>query len=137
MLGLELSLEAVAARALGGSASPYGPELLTVPYSGSVAGSWVITGTNVTRNGSSGGNAQLDGTTGSAGNTYRVAFDVAGFSGDSFTVLYAGSNVGQISANGSYVFPAHSGAGGAFQVIPWAGAAGQATITNLSVKQVL
>ena len=134
---MNLSLSLTNNMSLTGSGNSLGPELLTIPYGGTVTGSWLITGTNVTRNGSTGGDAQLNGTAGEAGKTYRVAFDVADFSGDSLTFNYAGSNVGQISANGSYVFPAHSGAGGAPIFVPWAGTAGQATITNISVKQVL
>lgn len=112
-------------------------ELVVSPYGGTASGLWTITAAAVNRNGSTSGQAAvgLDRLL-VAGANYRVRFLVSDKSGDDFFFrLGGGGTAHQIVANGQYdaVVPA----GGTNQVIafaPWAGTAGQATITGLSVQ---
>ena len=114
-----------------------GPELVLSPYIGSASGSWTVGATSITRNGSASGQATVNlGATVSTSKKYRVVFTVANISGDSFYyTLGGGSN--RVQSNG--VVSAVITPGSAvsyFQIAPWAGTAGEATITGISVREL-
>ena len=116
-----------------------GAELVPGSYAGSVSGGWVINSANVTRNSASSGLANL--TLGSALSTtkvYLVTFTVANLSGDTLGIRLGGAGTAyQVSANGTYtarLFPGATTA--ALYFIPWAGSAGEATITNISIREI-
>jgi hypothetical protein len=112
-----------------------GPELVPSPYAGSTSGSWAIGAASITRNSSSGGGALLDCITSSSKN-YKVALTVANLSGDSFYFsIDSAATLTRITANGSYNYTLRGG-DSVFRVAPWAGSAGEATITNISVREV-
>ncbi len=116
-----------------------GSELVTVPNSGLASGLWNISGGVITRNGSATGQvtiATVDNTP-YTGEVVRLGFSVSGFSGDSFFLRVGNSGViGPISANGNYIFYPVSGVSNNVVIAPWAGTAGQATITNVTTKYV-
>jgi hypothetical protein len=116
-----------------------GSELVTSPYTGSVSASWAVTSTNVTRNGSSTGQAVLSLSTAiDTAKRYYVTFTVADLSGDTMLIRIGGSGTAyQVSANGVYTARLiGGGTGSSITFAPWAGSAGQATITNISVKEL-
>jgi hypothetical protein len=116
-----------------------GPELATTPYTGSSAGAWSF-GADIRRNGTTTQPATLTSVAGmTAAGSYLVTFDVADFSGDGFTLALNGvsAGIGQVTGNGpkSYVITTSASGSPSISFIPWAGTAGQATITNLSVRR--
>lgn len=119
---------------------PIGPvELVVSPYTGNVSGSWLIGGTSVTRNGSAGGNAIVTLSTAiDTGKNYRVRFTVTNLSGDTFFWRLGGAGTArEISANGAVdITVAGGGTNPSINFGPWAGGAGEVTITNLSVQEV-
>jgi hypothetical protein len=116
-----------------------GSESVVTPYSGTVSGSWAISSTEVTRNGSSGGQANLTlSITPSTTKTYQVQFTVSNLSGDTFYYrLGSGGSAIQVTSNGQYTARVIGG-GGSTSIIfaPWAGSAGQVTISNISVREL-
>ena len=118
-----------------------GSDGISGSYTGTATGVWAITATTVTRSGIAGsaivnlpGIAALD-----ANKTYLVSFTVAGLTGDSisFKLPSAGSNNGQISANGTYTYRVKAGGTTSeIQFIAWAGTTGTVTITNISVREL-
>lgn len=107
------------------------------PLTGAASGAWSHSVDTLLRNGSSFGQIMV--TTGAvldATKKYWLQFTVAGFSGDSFTMHVGGSNIGAISANGSYRFLVSGVGGTALTIIPWGGSAGQATISAISIKEL-
>jgi len=114
-----------------------GPELVPATYSGVVGGLWAISATAVTRNGSSTNQASFNLTsTPTANKHYQVVFTVSDLSGDTLGFRLAGGTAYNITANGTYTFRIISGGTGGLTFIPWAGTAGQATITNISVREL-
>ena len=117
-----------------------GSELVPGTYSGTVTSTWAIGSTSVTRNGASSGVAILpiSGPLDLA-KTYVVSFTVSNFSGDSlaFRLNNSGTARGPISANGTYTYRIPPGGTVAdIRFIPWSGAVGEATITNISVREL-
>lgn len=117
-----------------------GSELVPTSYTGSAGGTWAISSTQITRNASSTSQASLTLQASIVvGRTYLVTFQVANFSGDEF-VFRLGSTSGtfyRIAANGTYTFRA-VGAGTQTTIVfsPYVGTSGEATITNISVKEI-
>lgn len=111
-----------------------GPELVISPYTGTALGNWVINTNSIERNGTTVESVSLN--IWSANSEYVVVeFDLADYSGDTFTISVGGaSNAGNITTAGHKSFILPSGTVGKVLFIPWAGTAGQATITNVSVK---
>jgi len=117
-----------------------GAELATTPYTGSSTGAWSF-GADIRRNGTTTLPATLTSVAGmKAAGSYLVTFDVADFSGDGFTLDLNGvsSGIGQVTGNGpkSYVINTSASGSPSILFVPWAGTAGQVTITNLSVRRV-
>lgn len=113
-----------------------GPEAVIYPLGGSVSGSWSIVDDTVIRNGSSTGQATVSTGAAVVGKLYELSFTVSGKSGDSLTIRYGGTHVGEVSANGDYVRRVTAVNTLGVNVIPWAGTEGQATVSNISVKEV-
>ena len=115
-----------------------GSELVPTSYSGTVSGLWNISASSVTRNGSTTGQASFIITSMTASKFYAVSFTVSDFSGDSFAVRIGSSGTArQITGNGTFTFrEVPSGTLTALVFIPWGGVIGQATITNISVKEL-
>jgi len=113
-----------------------GPELVISPYTGVPAGDWVISANSIERNGTTTYNMYIN--IGSVSSKYVIVeFDLADYSGDTFTVkVGTGVIAGNILTAGHKKFMLPSGAGGEIYFIPWNGTAGQATITNISVKEI-
>jgi hypothetical protein len=116
-----------------------GAELATTPYTGSSTGAWSF-GADIRRNGTTTLPATLTSVAGmKAAGSYLVTFDVADFSGDGFTLALNGGSpgIGQVTGNGpkSYVINTSASGSPSIWFIPWAGTAGQVTITNLSVRR--
>lgn len=125
---------------LGGFAlipAPPDIELAGEPYSGSNSGTWLVATTSVTRNGSAAGQASvfLDRNPTNGAN-YRVRFTVADKTGDDFFYrLGGGGTAHQITGNMAYdQIVASGGTTPQITFAPWGGAAGQATITGISVQ---
>lgn len=112
-----------------------GAELVPASYTGAMTGSWVVSANSVTRNGTTNTNASVNIGATSASKRYRLRFDVANLSGDTFTVSLGGTNVGQITSNGAKSFIT-TGAGSGMAFIPWNGTAGQLTVTNISIQEL-
>ncbi|CAB4157118.1 hypothetical protein UFOVP681_2 [uncultured Caudovirales phage] len=116
-----------------------GSELVVSPYTGSASGTWALTSTNVTRNGSSTGQVVVNISTAiDTAKRYYVTFTVADLSGDTLLLRIGGSGTAyQVSANGVYTARvAGGGTTSSISFAPWGGSAGQATITNISVKEL-
>jgi hypothetical protein len=115
-----------------------GPELVTTPYSGTATGTWAVGVSSITRNSSATGSANLNGSVAAAviGGVYRVTFDVANLSGDTFIVRYGGASTGQVSSNGSKSFTLTATSTGAIVASPFGGTAGEVTLTNFSVRRI-
>lgn len=115
-----------------------GPDIVQIPLAGASTGSWTIDATGARRNGSSSGSAAVFLTPGgySIPGTYQCDFDVADFSGDSFTINTPSGNVGQVSGNGHYRAYRYASGGTTFTIVPWAGTPGEATITNISCRLI-
>jgi hypothetical protein len=119
-----------------------GPELVVSPYSGLVTGAWTITSTSVLRNGETFNTAKLNLSASiSTVKKYAVTFSVAGFSGDNTNMKLGdgGPSIGLITRNGDYTlnFVAGGGSANSISFFPWAGTVGQATITNVSVREII
>lgn len=116
-----------------------GSELVIYPLDGAASDAWVVSATSVTRNGSSGGGATVSvtGTNLLSSKTYLITLTVADFSGDAlFFRAGSGGVLGPISANGAYSYSTPGGDAGGLLFSPWVGAAGEATITNISVREI-
>lgn len=117
-----------------------GAELIPVTYVGTVSGAWTISASSITRNGSSGGQASLN-PLASALDTakrYSVRFTVSGMSGDTFGIRLGSGTAYQVTTNGVYTAVLPAGATSASLLfVPWSGTAGEATITLVSVREVL
>jgi hypothetical protein len=116
-----------------------GSEAVVTPLTGSSSGSWAIGPTSITRNSSSTGQANLTlNITPSTNVRYVVSFTVANLSGDTFFYrVGSGGAANQITANGTYTVRVLGGGGSASLIFaPWTGAAGEATITNISVREL-
>lgn len=117
-----------------------GAELVGSPLSGFSSGSWIVSGGAVTRNSSSGGQATV--VVANAGNlgtkTYLVEFDVSGLSGDTFFVRVggAGGAATRIQTNGHHVFRVGATSSTNISFNPWNGTAGEATITNITCREL-
>lgn len=119
-----------------------GVELTPSPLAGSVSGLWQISATAVTRNSSAAvGNAVI--TLNAALSTtkyYLVSMTVSNLSGDTFFIGLGAGGTGtlqRITANGSYTFRIlANGVSATLTFGPWAGTAGEATITNISVREL-
>jgi len=112
-----------------------GPELVAAPYSGIATGGFAISATSVTRDGVTAAGAVGVSTT-SASGLVLVEFDVSGLSGDTFTMLKAGGNVGEITSNGHKRFRVIRPNPAELRFVPWVGGAGSLTITNISVREI-
>ena len=113
-----------------------GSEHVVTPLVGTASGEWTIDSNSVKRNGSSSGNAIVKVSAPSIG-WYKIVFNVSDFSGDSFSLNYPGGNIGAVSANGTvtrYVYVTSTST--TFSFIPWGGAVGEATITNISYRPI-
>lgn len=115
-----------------------GSELVPTTYSGTVSGLWNIGASSVTRNGATAGQASFTITSMTASKFYAVSFTVSDFSGDSIAVrVGSGGAARQITGNGTFTLrevPSGSLTGLVFTA--WGGSIGQATITNISVKEL-
>jgi hypothetical protein len=114
-----------------------GPELVPATYAGAVSGSWSIGATSITRNGSATGQASLSlGASPDTNKRYQLIFTVADLSGDTLGFRLGGGTAYNITTNGTYTFRIAPGGTSALTFIPWSGTAGQATITNISVREL-
>ena len=116
-----------------------GPESTPTIYSGAISGSWAIGSNTITRNGSSTGQASLTlNSTLSTAKFYVLTFTVSNLSGDTFGFRLGGAGAAtQISANGTYRYRMLATGNNANIIfIPWAGTAGQATIDNISIREI-
>ena len=115
-----------------------GTEIIGSPLNGVASGAWAVSASGVTRNGSVTGQVSIDSLPIVAGETYKAVFDVAGMSGDSFFVKVGntGGADTRIETNGTKTLLITALNSGKLTFIPWAGTAGEATITNISLKLI-
>lgn len=116
-----------------------GPELVISPYSGSASGTWAVGATSVTRNSSSAGQVSVNLSTAiSTSKWYQVQFTVSNLSGDTFFYRVGASGTpNQVTANGAYIARVPGGGTGSnITFAPWAGTAGEVTISNISVREL-
>lgn len=116
-----------------------GSERVTTPYTGSVSGAWSISATLITRNGSSTGlaNPNFGGATLDTTKLYQVSFTVSNKSGDDFLMRLATGTAYRITANGVHTCRIPPGSTATQLVFaPWAGTVGEATISNISVREL-
>lgn len=69
--------------------------------------------------------------------TYAISFDVADWSGDSFSMVGSSGNVGEINSNGHKSFEFTTIDASSIKFIAWYGSPGTLTISNISVRLIL
>ena len=114
-----------------------GPELAVIPYTDAgSSGLWAVSSSAITRNGSATGDGRIL-TLATGLISYRISFTISDFSGDGmFVSLGGGAASPQISGNGVKEVVVVSGGSSQIRFAPWVGAVGEATITNISLREV-